>query len=941
MGPTRAATVPDGAGPTRDHAAPVVGREVERGTIEQLVDGARGGLAGVLVVHGEPGIGKTCLLDAVASTTAGFDTVRLVGIESEMRLGFAALHQLLGPFLSRVDELPGPQARSLQATFGRSEDATPDRFLLGLAALTLVSTVAATGPPLLILVDDTQWLDDDSADVIGFLARRLHADRVCMIVSTRDAIDGRHPFAGLPAISLGPLSKSDAVALLETAVPVPLADHVRARVLADARGNPLALLEFGRELSADQRAGVVPLPEPLTIGRRLEQRFRRQLADLPAPSQRLLLVAASDPTGDPASILRAGRQLDYDEEAILPAQRAGLLEPGPRVAFRHPLIRSAVYQGADDAARRRAHEALAGATDAHGDPDLRVWHRAAAAQSTDEEIADELERAARRAAAQGRRAAEAALLARAAQLTADRQLRATRLLRAAAAELNAGNAARAGAHLALAEPDLRGPTLGARAMQLGATIAFVDSSPGASRPTPAGRGGGEVASMMLQAARAFAGLDVRRARDAAFDALQLAVLYGRSSAVSAAEVAQVADSLRLPAGAVPTAPDLVLDAIARLFADGFEAAAPQLHDALAAVRRDPRTDRSAREVARACWVAFALSDDELLSQLATTSAISSRERGASRVLPEAIDYLGLRELRVGSLDQAEDLFTEEIEMDGVLRRRTGPGEAARLIVSAWRGRDHEVRSGTAQLATDAQHVGLVVTWTDHALVLLELGLGNYAAASALAGDGWAADVMLGGLRAADAVEARVRNDERSVALVALDHLTERAAATRSLLDRGLLARATGLMVTDPGADDHFRASITDLDSCGAELQLARTQLVYGEWLRRQKRRRDAREQLAGARDTFEAMGATAFGDRARIELLATGARARRRVDDTRHDLTPQEWQIARLAAGGASNPEIAARLFISANTVDYHLRKVFRKLDITSRHAIAGRLARD
>jgi DNA-binding CsgD family transcriptional regulator len=654
----------------------------------------------------------------------------------------------------------------------------------------------------------------------------------------------------------------------------------------------------------------------------------------------MLLVAAAEPTGDTGSIWRAGRVLDFDENAIVPADAAGLLDVGPRVAFRHPLIRSAVYQGASHADRRRAHAALAEASDAAGDPDRRAWHRAAAAQSPDEEVAEELEQAARRARSRGSPAASADLLARAAQLTRDGEHRARRLLRAAGADVTAGNSVRARATLVQALPDLHDPLLLARARQFDAAIAFLDYLRGEEMGDDTLSQEGRIVSTMLAAARAFEPLDLGLARDAVLDAIQMAVYFGDSNEVSTVEVAQVARSFKHPVGPAPRAAGLVLDAIAELIAEGYGAAGPMLRDALTALQHDPEIHGLPRHLARACWIAFALSDDDAARAFGTECVATSREQGAFRVLPEGLDLVGVRELRVGSLDLAEDLFTEVIGIQEVLRRR-GPGEACRLMVSAWRGRESAVRAEAAVLATRAPALGIVARWTDYALMILELGLGNYSAASSRAWGGWNQDVMFGALRAADAVEAHVRSGDGAEALRALEQLAERAAANLSDLDMGLLARAQALMACDSEAEAHFLESIAKLKACGAGLHVARSQLVYGEWLRRQKRRRDARAQLEAARELFASTGANGFAERARIELLATGARARRRVDETRLDLTPQEWQISRLAAAGATNPEIGARLFISANTVDYHLRKVYRKLDIKSRHELAHVVSAD
>lgn len=908
----------------------------EQAEIGRLVESARNGRSGVLVIRGEAGIGKTCLLDAVASSATDFDVVRFVGIESEMRLGFAALHQILTPFLDGLDSLPAPQARALKAAFGISDDVAPDPFLVGLAALTLITAAATTGRPRLIVVDDTQWLDQESADALGFVARRLYADRVCLLVSMRDSFEDRRPFDGLPDLTLAPLSEAASVALLDAAVGAPLADAVRARLLAEARGNPLALVEFGRELSPDQLSGAAQLPELLAVDRRVERSFLRQVGALPPATQRLLLVAAAEPTGDVGVILGAGRDLDFDEHASTPAQAAGLLELRPQqIGFRHPLIRSAVYQGASHADRCRAHEALAFACDAERDPDRRAWHRGVAAQLPDDEVAAEVERAAQRAGSRGSCAASAALFARAAQLTADTGMRAIRLLQAAAADLSAGSSVRAQTNLEQALPDVHDPLLLARARQLGAAIAYIDCFPGTRPSTTPGRAG-EILSMMLDAARAMEPLDVHLAREAMLDTIPMAIYFGGASNVSAGEVAQVARSFKLASGTAPSGADLLLDAIAELIANGHRSATPLLRDALAAAQTDPEIRRVPRYLAKGCWIAFALSDDDALGTLADACAATSREQGAFQVLPEAIYYQGLRALRVGSLNVADDLFTEDIDMHVLLHRQSGHGEAAKLIVSAWRGREAEIRAKAAALSAEAPELGLVVGHTDYALMLLELGLGNYHAASGLAREHWNEDIALGGLRAADTIEAHVRGGARQAAQTALTYLAERATANQSHLDLGLLARSHALLASDADVEAHFRRSIVELEGSGARLQLARSQLVYGEWLRRQKRRRDARTQLEAARDIFDSMSANGFAERARVELLATGARARKRVDETRHDLTPQESQIARLAAGGATNPEIAARLFISANTVDYHLRKVYRKLDIKSRHEIGS-----
>jgi DNA-binding CsgD family transcriptional regulator len=914
-----------------------VGRDDELATIAELLEQVRHGRSGALVVRGEAGIGKTCLLGA-AVMSSNLEAFRVVGIESEMRLAFAALHQLLAPFLPEIESLPPPQARALKAAFGISDDATPDPFLVGLAALTLITTAAATSEPFLIVVDDAQWLDQESAEAIAFIARRLFADRVGLLVGMRDPSESQPAFDGLGELHLDPLSDAAAAGLLDAAVGAPLADHVRDRLLADACGNPLALLVFGRELSSDQVAGVAQIPEPIAVDRRLEHTFLHQISGLPAATQRLLLLAAAEPTGDIALILRAGRDLGITDDAMTPAQNAGLVELGTSLTFRHPLIRSAVYQGASHGARREAHQALASACSAERDKDRRAWHLGAATYLPNDDVASELEDAARRAASRGGCAASAAFSSRAAQLTTDERQRAIRFLAAASSDLAAGSTLRAQQNLEHALPDLHEPLLRAHARRLEAAIAFMDAFPGTRPSTTPGRGA-EIVSMMLDAVRVMEAVDVALARDAMHDTISMTIYFGGSNDMSTVEIAQMARAMQLAAGTKPTAADLVFDATAEIIANGYGDAGPLLRSALAAVQVDANHRTNPRLLARACWIAFALGNDDALLALAKECAVVGRDQGAFQILPEAVGYQAIHALRTGLLDEADELFTEVNEMHVLMHRQSGPSEATQLIVWAWRGRESEVRAGAERLATEAPQLDLVMGYTQHAVMLLELGLGNYNAAAAAARERWTEDISLSALRAADSVEAHARSGDDVAARRAMSHLAARAETSRSALDLGLMARSQALVADDEDAEAFYSDAITRLGARGARLHLARAQLLYGEWLRRRKRRRDARRQLESAYDTLKSLGAYGFAERARVEILATGAQARKRVDETRNDLTPQERQIARLAAEGATNPEIAERLFISASTVDYHLRKVYRKLDIQSRHQLAHAVA--
>ena len=914
----------------------LVGREHEKAEIAQLLASSRGGISAALVLRGEAGVGKTALLEDAVAGASDFEIVRLVGIESEVQLGFAGLHQLLVPFLDDIEALPGPQMRALKAAFGISDDEAAELFLVGLATLTLLSR-AANRRPLLIVVDDAQWWDQESTHVLGIVARRFQADSVGILIAVRDGADRQAALDELPSVVVGPLSERASVDLLESTVKRPPRDSVRDRILADARGNPLALIELTTALTSDQLAGVAMLPEPLIVGDQIEARFLRQVRELPAATQRFLLAAAAEPTGEPALLWKAGHHLDFDASAMLTAEAEHLVSPGPPIRFRHSLVRSAIYHGASDAERRQVHSALAVATDVEVDPDRRAWHRAASTHSPDETVAAELEVAANRARNRGGYATTAALLSRAAQLTPDPGRRGLRYFAAAGSDFTAGSSPRARANLQRALPDLDTTSL-AHARRLEALIFFIDTDRAdtlvsASRAVP----------MLLDAAIGLGPLDMHSARETLLDAIQLAVYFGSESPTTLEELARTALSLTLTGNTEPTSNDLLLDALVEVFGGCPSSAAPVLQRALAAIRDDPEARAEPRRLAFGCWAAFALSDDEAVSSMANECVAICHSLGAFQLLPEPLNYLGQWALRTGSLAAALEFFTEA---DGIrsLLDRTGPASAEIAIMYAWQGREQDARVAAAERAALAQQlgVGLVVDLAEYALVLLELGLGNYRAAAAVCRPNFDLDIALGPFKAVDAIEAHVRGGDRDAAVAALEWLSSRARANEISIDLGLEARGRALLSDDADADDYYRTALVHLGASGAPLHLARAQLLYGEWLRRQHRRRDARVHLAAALETFEAAGANAFADRTRVELLASGAKARKRVEETRRDLTPQEEQIARLAARGETNPEIAARLFISANTVEYHLRKVYRKLDIKSRRELARtRLADD
>lgn len=911
--------------------APMVGRAHELATIVQLIDRARAGRGGVLVIAGEAGLGKTRLLTAATSDVDGFAILRAVGVQSEMRLGFAAVQQLVAPPADRIDSLPHPQARALRAALGLAEEAVSERYLVSLAVLTLITTAAATGPPLLVVVDDVQWLDDESAAALGFLGRRLREDRVCVLLAVREPVDIHRNFDGLPIMALESLSHDDSITVLEWMAGSELDGDVRERILNDAAGNPLAIEEFALGLTAEQARGDSPLPDLLPVDRRWEVHFGRIVAGLPPPTRELLLTIAAQPQRDDDLTWRAGRALAFDDAAIAAAHANGVLRPGT-LEYRHPLIRAAVYQGAEAADRRRVHAALAGACDPEQQSAQRAWHRAAAALLPDEDIAAELERAAKRAADRGGASTAAALLERATAMTPDAASAAVRHLSAATAAMSSGGVVRARGHVDRALRDLQAPMLRARALQLKGMIDFL-SSDGSS---------GESIVAVVDAARALAAHDVHAARDVMLDAIVMARILGETSPMSLAEVARVARTFTLGVDDEPTTTDLVLDGVAELFTDGLAPAAPAIRRGLAAVLADPEARRNPRLLSRSCSLALALGDHHALRALATGCADVCRELGDFRVLSEALYYLAIDALGMGALDSAGDLLIEQRDVQSILRRESRPSDALELILASWHGDEARFRAMAADLTERTPELGVVRLHITHALIVMHLGVGEYRAASQLAPPAWSQEVTpLAALRAADAVEAHVRADDATAAQTAASYLNERARVTRSAFDQGLSARCEALLAEDDEREIPYRASIAALEECDATLHAARTRLLFGEWLRRRKRRRDAREQLAAAHEIFESIGALAFAHRAQVELLATGARARKRVEETRYDLTPQEWQIARLAAAGATNPEIAARLFISASTVDYHLRKVYRKVGVASRHKLIGVLSTD
>ena len=895
-------------------------RRGERAAVDRVLDQARADSSAVLVVRGEPGIGKTALLDYAAGRALGFRVVRAWGVESEMELAFAGLHQLCVPMLARLDQLPKPQRDALAVAFGMQEGQAPDRFLVGLAVLSLLAATAED-QPLACLVDDAQWLDRASVQCLAFAARRLLAEPVALIFAARDPSDD-HELAGLPGLTVTGLGHADAHALLATAVSGRLDAEVRDRIIAETGGNPLALLQLPRGLGPAELAGGFWLPDPRPLTSRIENSFHRQFRSLPGQTQRLLLTAAAEPTGDVTLLWRAADLQGIPADAAPAAEAEGLVRFGARVHFGHPLVRSAVYEAASAGDRRAAHRALAEATDPDADADRRAWHLAHATPRPDETVAAELERSAGRAQARGGLAAAAAFLERAAALTPDPAQRATRALAAAQAQVQAGAFEAAVKLLGMAEAAPLDEFQRARVDLLRAQLAFA-----ADR-------GGDAPPLLLKAAKRLEPIDVELARETYLDALNAAISAGRlaSPGGSSKEVSQAARAAPRPSHP-PRAPDLLLDGFAAHFTEGYAAGAPILRRALSAFDGEMSAEAELRWLWLACDAAVHLWDYDRWDRFAGRYVQLTREAGALSELPLALSQRAYVLFFAGELAAAASLV-EEVQ---VATEATGSSLApyGALGLAALRGRQAEA-SALASAAREEVMLrgeGIAIGITDWATAVLGNGLGHYDRALAAAGQASAypADVVSANWGLVELIEAAARAGSPEGGTGAMRRLAESTGISGSDWALGVEARSRALLSEGEAADRLYREAIERLGRTRIRAELARAHLVYGEWLRRENRRTEAREQLRAAHQMLTAMGMEGFAERARRELLATGETVRKRTVDTLIDLTAQEAQIAKLARDGHSNQEIAAQLFISPRTVEWHLGNVFTKLGITSR----------
>jgi DNA-binding CsgD family transcriptional regulator len=904
----------------RGRAAELTGRSGECGVLDRLIEAVRAGESRALVVAGEPGVGKTALLDYLAGQASGCRVARAAGVQSEMELVFAALQQLCVPMLDHLERLPVPQRDALRTAFGLSAGPAPDGFLVGLAVLSLLSEVAGE-QPVVCLVDDQQWLDRASAQALGFVARRLAAESVGLVFAAR--VPGGE-LAGLPELVVAGLREADARALLDSVLTGPLDERVRDRIVAETRGNPLALVELVRGVTPAELAGGFGLPGAAPISGRVEEAFRRRVDALPAQTRRLLQVAAADPVGDPVLVWRAAVGLGIGAEAATAAAEAGLLEVGAWVRFRHPLVRSAAYRSASLQERQDVHRALAEATDPEIDPDRRAWHRAHAAAGPDQDVAGELERSAGRAQARGGLAAAAAFGERAAMLTPEPARRAQRLLAAARAKRDAGALDAALGLLVAVEAGPLDALQGAELEHLRGQIALDQLR------------GSDAARLLLSAARRLEPLNAGLARETHLEALGVAMWTGDLDSPGGVRAAAEAARAAPPGPEPPRAVDVLLDAFAMRLSEGYAAAAAALTRALDLVLA---MNVSAGEVGR--WIAGAstsaelaleLWDSESSHALAARLARVARDAGAPVYLQFALNLLAGSHLLAGELATAALLIEEDRLIEEVTGNR--PVAYGEMMLAAWRGQEaqaSELIEATVAEAT-ARGLGGLVNLATYASAVLYNGLGRHDAARDAAWRAFERDqVGYGAFVVPELAEAASRTGDVALVRAALQWLSERTRVTPTDWVLGMEARVRALLSEGDAAESLYRESIAHLGRTRVRVELARAHLLYGEWLRRERRRADAREQLRTAHDMLDTMGMEAFAERARRELAATGETARKRTVETSGELTAQEAQIARLARDGLSNPEIGTRLFISARTVQYHLSKVFTKLDISSR----------
>jgi len=906
----------------------LIGRQIEEAIIDRALANARGGESSVLVVHGDPGVGKSVLLEYAVETASDFQVAQTSGFEGESNLDYAALQILCAPIMKFAEALPSPQREALSVAFGTSAGQAPNALLVGLAALGLMSE-AAGRQPLLCLVDDLQWLDQASAMALTFAARRLLAEPVALIFATRDV---GAELARFPQLPVGPLGSRDALALLESALTMPLDQLVLERLVAETAGNPLAIVELPRGLTQSQLAGGFGLPGALSVTARIEQSYRQRLARLPTNSRQLILVAAADPLGDSALLWSAAERLGIPEKAAEALESEGLLVIDGAVTFRHPLVRSVVYASAEPHERREAHRVIADVSNPEVDSDRRAWHRSQATLTQDENVASDLERSAESARARGGYSAAAAFLERSVALTSDPKRRTDRALRAAEAKRVAGALNSALELAAIAENGPLDDIQRAQIDVLRGRIAF------------AGTRGKEAAPLMLRAASLLEGIDLRLAHETYLDALVAALFAGRLAQHDAGALTVARRALRAPLTIGPRpASELLLEGLALLITGSYNSGTTALKLAMAGFAA---VDAPNQDLLRWGWVAGSTAgviwDHGSWEALSARQEQIARELGALTILPFALSIRAGATLYAGNCAEASFLVDQAREVSAAsenLRFRN-----ASLLVAVFRGDDIEARKLIEEITKDsaARGEGAAIVTASWAKAFICNALGQYEVAYSAATEALKDpnDFVYSGLAIVELIEAASRVGKEDEAEPYFSRLVERTDASGTDWALAVQARSRALLATTEDAEALYVEAIDRLVTTSVQFEVARTRLLYGEWLRRQRRQKDARIQLRKSHEMFMQFGTLAFAERAAAELRATGEPVQKQATDTDYDLTPQESRIATLAAQGLTNPAIAEQMFISSATVEYHLWKVYRKLGIKSRTQIANKLMR-
>ena len=905
------------------------GRDLERSRIGELLEGARASRSAVLVIVGEPGVGKSALLEDARARAEGMRVLSGSGIESEAHLPFAALHQVLRPVLGLVENLPQPQAGALRRALGLTAGGGDDRFLISLAVLSLLAE-AAEQQPLLCIVDDAHWLDDASADALVFAARRLEAEGIVMLFTAREGETRRFEAPGLPELRIDGLDPAAAGALVDHAAGSALSPELRGRLVAETEGNPLALLELSSSLSEAQRSGAEPVLAPIPVSARIERAFLERVHRLPEETQVLLLVAAADDTGELATVLQAGAQLGAGAEALDAAEQAGLAQVHEtQLELRHPLVRSAVYQGAPLSKRQAAHRALASVLDGDAEADRRAWHKAAASVEPDPSVVEELEQAAERARRRSGFATASLAYERAAALTPDDHQRVRQLTAAAENAWLAGRLDRARTLLERARPLAAEPIEQADINRWRGLLEL-------DRGMPA-----DGYQILMRAAAEVAPVDGGRALGLLNLASAAAAYAGDDNAQIA--VAELARGLAVEETPYSRMLAALLVGIGSHAKGDFDTAVPKLRLALELV--DELVGEGVATALQAPMAllytgraALYLGDDRAAHRAHSEAAARARETGTLGALTQILPILTISEVWAGHWDSGSATAREGLRLGRELGQDHLVAQALVLLalIAALRGDEEECRTLAAEgheLAS-ARGLGVVAEIAQWALALLELGLGR--AEEAVRREREISHTLAIYWSLLDRVEAAVRAGEQDSARPWLASFERWVESNEAAWGQAVLSHCCALLCEEASEAEHlFRRALEAHEQATRPFERARTELAFGEFLRRSRRRVEAREHLRAALDAFERLGAKHWAERARQELRASGQTARTREPSTRGDLTAQELQIARFVAQGLSNREVAAQLFLSPRTIDFHLRNVFRKLGLSSRTQLA------